>query len=247
MTGEAAPPANDADLVVPVRSATTGAVVGEARLPASVFGVEVNVPVLHQVVVAHLAGIRAGTSKTKTRAEVSGGGAKPHRQKGTGRARQGSIRAPHFRGGGVAHGPQPRSYRQRTPKKMVRLALRAALSDRAALARVAVVDAWPFTTPRTKEARQALERLGLGSPSRALTVLGSSDDMARKSLRNLTSVEVVPIAGLGAYDVLRCDWVVFTQDSLARFCAAQERPIRGRRPASAGTASDRTASDRTAS
>src|ERR687894_238034 len=126
-------------------------------LDPSVFGIEPNVGVMHQVVTAQLAAARAGTHSTKTRAEVSGGGAKPWRQKGTGRARQGSSRAPHWTGGGVAHGPTPRSYRQRTPKKMVWLALRSALSDRAGSGAVTVVENWGLSAPKTKEARQALD------------------------------------------------------------------------------------------
>ena len=132
------------------------ATVVNADLPEAIFGIQPNVPVMHQVVTAQLAAARAGTHSTKGRAEVSGGGAKPWRQKGTGRARQGSTRAPHWRGGGVAHGPQPRSYRQRTPKKMVWLALRSALSDRAASGMVTVIDDWGLAAPKTKDAVAAL-------------------------------------------------------------------------------------------
>jgi large subunit ribosomal protein L4 len=133
----------------------------DVELPEAIFGIEPNVAVMHQVVTAQLAAKRAGTHSTKTRAEVSGGGSKPWRQKGTGRARQGSIRAPHWRGGGVAHGPKPRDYSQRTPKKMVKLALRSALSDRAAEEKVLVVDDWGITEPKTKTGIQLLEALGL--------------------------------------------------------------------------------------
>src|ERR1700730_6409845 len=137
---------------VEVRTAT-GTAAGTIELDASVFDVQPNVPLMHQVVTAQLAAARRGTQSTKTRAEVSGGGAKPWRQKGTGRARQGSTRAPHWAGGGVALGPKPRSYVQKTPKKMVQLALRSALSDRAAEDRIVVVDGWEFATPRTREAK----------------------------------------------------------------------------------------------
>src|SRR5712692_18798 len=138
-----------------------GAKAGSVDLPDAMFGITPNRSVLHQVVTAQLAAARAGTHSTKSRAEVKGGGAKPWRQKGTGRARQGSIRAPHWRGGGVAHGPKPRDYRQRTPKKMVRLALRSALSDRASEGKVLVVDDWGMSEPRTKDALQVLGALGL--------------------------------------------------------------------------------------
>src|SRR5215210_3879154 len=155
----------------------------DAKLNPEIFGVQPNVAVMHQVVTAQLAARRAGSQHTKTRAEVRGGGAKPWRQKGTGRARQGSIRAPHWRGGGVALGPKPRSYRQRTPKKMVQLALRSALSDRAAENRVAVVESWNFAAPRTREAKAALAALGL--EGKVLVVLGPDDEAAAKSFRNL--------------------------------------------------------------
>src|SRR5215207_6769752 len=140
---------------------TQGADVGNVELDDAVFGIQPNVPVMHQVVTAQLARRRAGTQSTKTRAEVRGGGAKPYRQKGTGNARQGSTRSPQFSGGGVAHGPRPRSYAQRTPKKMIKLALRSALSERASEGKVVVVDDWGISTPRTKEAATALARLGL--------------------------------------------------------------------------------------
>ena len=146
--------------------AADGAVRGSLTLDETVFGIQPNVPVLHQVVTAQLAAARAGTQSTKTRAEVSGGGRKPFKQKGTGRARQGSERAPHFTGGGVALGPKPRSYRQRTPRKMIQLALRSALSDRAADGKVVVIDAWPWATPSTKGARAAsTPSASMGGPS----------------------------------------------------------------------------------
>ncbi len=188
-------------------------------LPDAVFGIEPNVPVMHQVVTAQLAAARAGTHSTRTRAEVAGGGAKPWRQKGTGRARQGSIRAPQWRGGGVAHGPKPRSYRQRTPKKMVRLALVSALSDRAADAKVVVVDRWSFDAPRTKDAITALGALGLRPAGerapRVLLVLDRTEDVAWKSFRNLGDrVQIVLPEELNTYDVLVNDWLVFSSATL---------------------------------
>jgi large subunit ribosomal protein L4 len=191
-----------------------GAETGTVELDDTTFGIEPNVSVLHQVVTAQLAAARAGTQSTKTRAEVRGGGAKPWRQKGTGRARQGSIRSPQWRGGGVALGPKPRSYRQRTPKKMVQLALRSALSDRAAEGKVAVVSRWDFAAPKTREARLALQALGVDG--RALVVLGPEEEAAAKSFRNLPEVHVLPVGELNAYDVLCCDWVVFTEATLPR-------------------------------
>src|SRR5690554_5652258 len=166
-----------------------GAEVGKAQLDDSWFGLEPNTAVMHQVVTAQLAARRSGTQSTKTRAEVAGGGAKPWRQKGTGRARQGSIRSPQWRGGGVALGPKPRSYAQRTPRKMVRLALRSALSDRAADGKVVVVDGWDFSEPRTKDAKAALEALGV--EGRVLLVLERDDTNAWKSFRNLPRVHLL--------------------------------------------------------
>jgi large subunit ribosomal protein L4 len=188
-------------------------------LPDDIFGIEPNVAVMHQVVTAQLAAKRSGTHSTKTRAEVRGGGAKPWRQKGTGRARQGSIRAPQWRGGGVAHGPQPRDYSQRTPKKMIRLALRSALSDRAAESKVMVVDDWSLSAPSTKDGVRLLEALGLrekGSrPPRALVVLFREEDVVWKSLRNLGErVQILLPEELNTYDVLCNDWIVFSKASL---------------------------------
>jgi large subunit ribosomal protein L4 len=197
-----------------------GAETGTVELDEATFGIEPNVSVLHQVVTAQLAAARAGTQSTKTRAEVRGGGAKPWRQKGTGRARQGSIRSPQWRGGGVALGPKPRSYRQRTPKKMVQLALRSALSDRAAEGKVAVVSRWDFAAPKTREARLVLQALGVDG--RALVVLGPEEEAAAKSFRNLPEVHVLPVGELNAYDVLCCDWVVFTEATLPRPKAVEE-------------------------
>ena len=194
------------------RRTVTGEASGSVDLDESVFGIQPNVPVLHQVVTAQLAAARAGTQSTKTRAEVSGGGKKPFKQKGTGRARQGSERAPHFTGGGIALGPKPRSYRQKTPRKMIQLALRSALSDRASEGRVAVVDSWSWSTPSTKAARTALEALGFDG--RLLIVLSRRDEEAYKSFRNLPDAQVILQEELNAYDILCNDWIVFTADTL---------------------------------
>lgn len=190
----------------------SGEAAGSVTLDPAVFGVTPNVAVMHQVVVAQLAAARSGTQATLTRSEVSGGGAKPWRQKGSGRARQGSTRAPHWRGGGVALGPKPRTYRQRTPKKMVQLALRSALSDRAAEDRVMVVDAWEFSEPKTRDAKAALEALGL--TGKILMVLGPDEAAAAKSFRNLPQVQLEKLSELNAYDILCNDWIVFTRATL---------------------------------
>jgi large subunit ribosomal protein L4 len=192
---------------------------GSVELDEAWFGIEPNLPVMHQVVTAQLAAKRAGTQSTKTRAEVRGGGAKPWRQKGTGRGRQGSNRAPHWSGGGVSHAPKPRSYAQKTPKKMVRLALRSALSDRAADGKVAVLDAWSFEVPSTKSALAALASLGVDG--RVLVVLGEDDANAWKSLRNLQHIHPILVRELNAYDVLVADWVVFTRETLP---SSEEKP-----------------------
>lgn len=189
-----------------------GGSAGEVELNDTYFGIEPNVPVMHQVVTAQLAARRSGTQSTKTRAEVRGGGIKPWKQKGTGRARQGSIRSPQWRGGGVALGPKPRSYAQRTPKKMINLALRSALSDRAAEGRVVVVDNFTFERPNTKAALATLEALGIND--KALIVLGDDDVIAAKSFSNLQSVQLIHAAELNAYDVLCNDWLVFTKATL---------------------------------
>jgi large subunit ribosomal protein L4 len=198
---------------------------GGVDLPEEIFGIEPNVAVMHQVVTAQLAAKRSGTHSTKTRAEVQGGGAKPWRQKGTGRARQGSIRSPQWRGGGIAHGPKPRDYSQRTPKKMVRLALRCALSDRASEGRVLVVDEWGISEPKTKTGISVLEGLGLRTagerPPRVLLVLDRTEDSVWKSFRNLgVRVQIVLPEELNAYDVLVNDYVVFSKVTLS---AAVER------------------------
>jgi large subunit ribosomal protein L4 len=189
-----------------------GSTARSMELDDTVFGITPNTSVMHQVVTAQLAAARAGTQSTLTRAEVRGGGAKPWRQKGTGRARQGSSRSPQWAGGGVALGPKPRSYRQKTPKKMVQLALRSALSDRAATGKVAVVESWTFEAPRTKDAVAALAALGV--EGHVLVVVDRDDEVVSKSFRNLPEVRVLLAGELNAYDVLASDWIVFTADTL---------------------------------
>ncbi len=189
---------------------------GSVDLPAEIFDAQVNIPLIHQVVVAQLAAARQGTADTKSRAEVSGGGAKPYRQKGTGRARQGSIRAPQFTGGGVVHGPTPRSYAQRTPKKMKAAALRGALSDRARDGRVHVVEALVTgDAPSTRIAVAALAKIT--SRPRVLVVLDRGDELNRRSLRNVDSLHVLSVDQLNTYDVLLSDDVVFTTAALDAF------------------------------
>jgi large subunit ribosomal protein L4 len=190
---------------------TAGAEVGKFDLPDAVFGVQPNVPLMHQVVTAQLARRRAGTQSTKTRAEVRGGGRKPYKQKGTGNARQGSIRAPHFSGGGVALGPKPRSYAQRTPKKMIKAALFSALSDRANDNKVVVIESWDFTEPKTRDAKAALAALGLVDQKVLIVLEREVDDAAALSLRNLPDVQLMEVGELNAYDVLVNDVVVFTR------------------------------------
>ncbi len=188
----------------------------DVELPAEVFGVQANVSLIHQVVVAQLAAARQGTHAVKTRAQVSGGGRKPYRQKGTGRARQGSIRAPHFAGGGVAHGPVPHGYAQRTPKKMKAAALRGALSDRARLGRVHVVaDLVAGDVPSTKAAVEALAAI-VGDRS-ALVVLRRDDIVTWRSFRNVPSVHLIEPGQLNTYDVLVSDDVVFAQSAYETF------------------------------
>jgi len=183
---------------------------GTIEVDDDMFGVQPNVPVMHQVVTAQLAARRSGTQSTKTRAEVRGGGRKPYAQKGTGNARQGSIRGPHFSGGGVAHGPKPRKYDQKTPKKMVKLALKSALSDRANEGKIIVVDSWGIDTPKTKSAKVALDALGITGT--ALVVVGRDDAAAALSFRNLPNVQIIGPGELNAYDVLCNEWIVFTKD-----------------------------------
>jgi large subunit ribosomal protein L4 len=201
-----------------------GAKAGTVELPGHVFDVQVNVPLIHQVVVAQLAAARQGTHSTKSRGEVRGGGRKPYRQKGTGRARQGSTRAPQFVGGGVVHGPTPRSYAQRTPKKMKAAALRAALSDRARNGRVHVVTALvEGDAPSTRAAVTSLANLS--SRRHVLVVVQREDELTRKSLRNAQTVHMLVPDQLNTYDVLVSDDVVFTRGALEEFLAG---PARGR-------------------
>jgi large subunit ribosomal protein L4 len=183
---------------------------GSVELPAEIFDVQVSIPLIHQVVVAQQAAARRGTHSTKGRGEVAGGGSKPYRQKGTGRARQGSIRAPQFAGGGIVHGPTPRGYVKRTPKKMKAAALRGALSDRARAGRVHVVDALvEGEQPSTKAAVAALGRLS--DRPRALVVLERGDELTWRSVRNVETIHVLPVDQLNTYDVLLSDDVVFTR------------------------------------
>ncbi len=208
-------------LTVPVRTAGLEAD-RTVELPAEVFDVQVNVPLIHQVVVAQLAAARQGTHKTKTRGEVRGGGKKPYRQKGTGRARQGSIRAPQFAGGGVVHGPVPRDYSQRTPKKMKAAALRGALSDRTRHGRVFVVNRLSTTdAPSTKEAVRLLA--GLTTRRNVLVVVDRDDVISWKSLRNVPTVHLLSPGQLNTYDVLISDDVVFTETALQAFLAGSPK------------------------
>jgi large subunit ribosomal protein L4 len=189
---------------------------GSVELPADVFDVQANIALMHQVVVAQLAAARQGTHKVKTRGEVAGGGKKPYKQKGTGRARQGSIRAPQFTGGGVVHGPVPRDYSQRTPKKMKAAALRGALSDRARDGRVHVVET--FVTGEKPSTKAALATLRKATGARrALVVLGVADELNWLSLRNEASVHLIEAGQLNTYDVLVADDVVFTREALDEF------------------------------
>ncbi len=192
----------------------------DVDLPVDIFDTQVNVPLIHQVVVAQLAAARQGTHSTKSRGEVSGGGKKPYRQKGTGRARQGSIRAPQYNGGGIVHGPTPRDYEQRTPKKMKAAALRGALSDRARSGRLHVVES--FVTgdaPSTKAAIAAVQ--AVTTRHRVLVVIDRGDDVTAKSLRNLTGLVLLTFDQLNTYDVIKSDDVVFTKAAFDAFVAAR--------------------------
>ena len=221
-------------------AANSSATAETVELPAEVFGVQTNVPLIHQVVVAQLAAARQGTHATKTRGEVSGGGKKPYRQKGTGRARQGSTRAPQFVGGGVVHGPTPRDYSQRTPKKMKAAALRGALSDRARAGVVYVVDTFsPGDVPSTKAVRAAL--LEVAGEVKTLVVLTSDDRVARLSLRNLQRVHLLTPGQLNTYDVLDHECVVFTEAALAEFLDGPIGTPKGTSPASESVAMTKTA------
>ncbi|HLR58172.1 MAG TPA: 50S ribosomal protein L4 [Beutenbergiaceae bacterium] len=196
----------------------TGKKTGTAELPAEIFDVVVNVPLIHQVVVAQQAAARQGTHKVKTRGEVRGGGRKPWRQKGTGRARHGSIRSPQWTGGGIVHGPSPRDYSQRTPKKMKAAALRGALSDRARGGCVHVVENFGIDgVPSTRAAAKVLE--GIGINRTVLAVITRDDDLAWKSLRNLQHVHLIHPDQINTYDVLVNDEIVFTSAALEQFVA----------------------------
>jgi large subunit ribosomal protein L4 len=200
--------------------AATAATPAGVALPPEIFDAKVNVPLIHQVVVAQEAAARQGTHATKTRGEVRGGGKKPYRQKGTGRARQGSLRAPQFAGGGVVHGPQPRSYDQRTPKKMKAAALRGALSDRARHGRVHVVaNLVDGDTPKTKTAVTALTAVTGAPGAKVLVVISRADEVTRRSLRNAAGVHLLEHGQLNTRDVLVSDHVVFTQEALDGFVA----------------------------
>jgi large subunit ribosomal protein L4 len=197
-----------------------GKKVGQADLADAVFGTKVKDYLLWELVKAQQAAKRAGTHATKTREFVRGGGKKPYKQKGTGNARQGSTRAPQWSGGGIALGPKPRKYDQRTPKKMVRLALRSALSDRAAAGKVVVVDRWGFDAPSTKAAVKALSALGLSG--KVLVVVSRDEAAAAKSFRNLPEVQLCEVGELNAYDVLCNEWIVFSQSTLPGAPAADQ-------------------------
>jgi large subunit ribosomal protein L4 len=200
--------------------AVAGKAAATSDLPAEIFDAKVNVPLMHQVVVAQEAAARQGTHSTKTRGDVRGGGRKPYRQKGTGRARQGSIRAPQFAGGGVVHGPHPRSYEQRTPKKMKAAALRGALSDRANHGRVHVVAGLvDGDVPKTKAAVAALIAITGAPEAQVLVVTTRADEVTRLSLRNVRGVRLLPEGQLNTRDVLVSDHVVFTQEALESFVA----------------------------
>ena len=195
---------------------------GTANLPTELFDVQTNVPLIHQVVVAQLAAARQGTQSTKRHGEVSGTGKKPFKQKGTGRARQGSLRAPQMRGGYVTHGPKPRDYDQRTPKKMIAAAVKGALSDRARNNRLHVIDAFALgDKPSTKSAQSIIAKLT--ARRNVLVVLDRSDDVSYKSLRNIQNLHVLPVDQLNAYDVLLSDDVIFTKSALDVFIAGPSK------------------------
>ncbi len=212
----------------------TGAKSGSAQLPGELFDVAVNIPLIHQVVTAQLAAARQGTHATKTRGDVRGGGRKPYRQKGTGRARQGSIRAPQYTGGGVVNGPQPHGYAQRTPKKMIASALRGALSDRARDGRVHVVSA--LTSSEVPSTKSALKVLAAVSESaKLLVVIHRNEDVAWLSLRNAAGVHTLTVDQLNAYDVLCSDDIVFTETALETFVAG---PAKGKSAKAVATESE---------
>ena len=207
---------------------------GSVELPAEIFDVQVNVPLIHQVVVAQLAAARQGTASTKDRGEVRGSGRKPFKQKGTGRARQGSIRAPQYRGGGVVHGPEPRSYDQRTPKKMKAAALRSALSDRAREGRIHVLsELVSGDKPSTKGAIKALA--GIGVQGKVLVIIDRTDDNSALSMRNVPSIHLLYVDQINTYDVIVSDQVVFTAAALDVFLAG---PAKGKSVKAVATESE---------
>jgi large subunit ribosomal protein L4 len=224
----------------------------DVELPAEFFGVKINIPLIHQVVVAQEAAARQGTHATKTRGAVRGGGKKPYRQKGTGRARQGSLRAPQYAGGGTVHGPVPRSYAQRTPKKMKAAALRGALSDRSSHGRVSVVSRFvegeePSTSAALTVLRAAVGETGARLSQRVLVVVNDGDELTRKSLRNAVGVHVLATGQLNTYDVLATDHVVFTHAALSELTGqeppaedlpAKDAPVKARAAAKAAPAKD---------
>ena len=213
----------------------------DVELPAEIFDVEPNIPLIHQVVVAQQAAARQGTHDTKSRGEVRGGGRKPYKQKGTGRARQGSTRAPQFAGGGTVHGPTPRSYDQRTPKKMKAAALRGALSDRARSGRVHVVESFVSgDKPSTKSALSALAALTIRP--RTLVVLERGDDLTWLSLRNVDTVHLLAVDQLNTYDVLLCDDVIFTKGAYDAFVSG---PVTGKSVKAVATSTEAVSVDET--
>jgi large subunit ribosomal protein L4 len=221
-----------------IRRNAAGHDLGTVDLEPSLFGLTPNLAVLHQVVTAQLAAARAGTQSTRTRAEVRGGGAKPFRQKGTGRARQGSTRSPSMTGGGVALGPKPRSYAQHTPKKMVRLALLSALSDRAEIGRICVIDDWKIEEPSTRDAAIIVRKLKLDGS--VLVVLTGDERDVERSFANLPRVQTTTFAQLSAHDVLRADWLVFSDLTVPR---AVGQPDAGGEEASTSEATEATEPD----
>jgi large subunit ribosomal protein L4 len=205
---------------IPVRT-QAGMALGDVELEPTIFEAQINVPVMHQVVVAQMAARRAGTRDTKTRGEVRGGGKKPYRQKGTGRARQGSIRAPHYAGGGIVWGPHPRDFAVKVPKKMRAAALRSALSDRAKEDRIAVIDELSFEAPKTKDAIELLRAIDIQGS--VLLVLDARDENILRSFRNIPKIHLIMVDQLNTYDVLARDWIVFTRTALDKVNArAQE-------------------------
>lgn len=225
---------------------TKGKKVSSVTLPAEVFDVQTNVPLIHQVVVAQRAASRQGTHSTLARGEVSGSGRKPHKQKGTGRARQGSIRMPQHRGGGIVHGPVPRDYSQRTPKKMIAAALLGALSDRARGGRIHVIDSLSLgDAPSTKAVASILTEIAMSK--NVLIVLERSDDLSYKSVRNIPSVHVLPVDQLNAYDIVVSDDIVFTKGAFDAFVSAKSQSAKSESAKSDSAKSESTTSTTAAS